>query len=149
MALYLRTNHWTNGWVLDMTNIMAHGPQSSHTRKSPQRLPGGGISPSIEEGLDALDGIASLVHTFKAHLKEALLRVRDYERGMQDALREATMLTREEAAERLRMSLSQLDQLVKRGTIAVTYYDRRPRFRLIEIIRFEEAHTRPARQARR
>jgi excisionase family DNA binding protein len=67
---------------------------------------------------------------------------------MRESLENITLLTREEAAQRLRMSSSQLDLLVKQGAISAIKFDRRPRFKLQEISRFLEAHTPRSRRAR-
>jgi excisionase family DNA binding protein len=92
-------------------------------------------SSSIQQCADAL------LDAFRRELEMILLRARDHERSIQESLENVTLLTREEAAQRLRMSSSHLDLLVKQGAISAIKYDRRPRFKLKEICRFLEAHT--------
>jgi hypothetical protein len=118
---------------------MAKHTSSRETLGSSQRSPQESALLSIQESLDAL------IDAYKRQFDEILLQVSDHQRSIREALERATLLTREEAAERLCMSLSNLDSLVKKGAITVVYCDRRPRFHLTEIVRFIEAHTRRGR----
>jgi hypothetical protein len=88
----------------------------------------------------------TLVYALKRQLDEAFQRVHDYEQKLKEALDSVTLLSRDHTAKRLSKSKSALDQMVKKGEIAVTYIDRRPRFHLPEIARFIEAHTHKSRR---
>ncbi|MEX1118437.1 MAG: hypothetical protein WEB60_06540 [Terrimicrobiaceae bacterium] len=51
------------------------------------------------------------------------------------------LLSREQAAELLNLSLSQLDRLTKRGSIPTVWIDRRPRYPLCQLGEWISAHT--------
>jgi excisionase family DNA binding protein len=121
---------------------MAKDRVISKRPESPQQPPMEDASSSIKVCADAL------LDAFRCELEMILSRARGYERSIKESLESVTLLTREEAAQRLRMSSSQLDLLVKQGAIAATKFDRRPRFKLQEIARFLEAHTPRSRRAR-
>jgi hypothetical protein len=113
------------------------------------KLPGSPPQPPMEDASSSIQECAdALLDAFRTQLEMILFRARDYERSIKESLESVTLLTREEAAQRLRMSSSQLDLLVKQGAIAATKFDRRPRFQLVEIARFLEAHTPRSRRAR-
>ncbi len=121
---------------------MSRDRVTSNQSELPQRPPMEDSSSSIKECADAL------LDAFRRQLEAILLRARDHERSMKESLENVTLLTREEAAQRLRMSSSQLDLLVKQGAISAIKFDRRPRFKLQEICRFLEAHTPRSSRAR-
>lgn len=87
------------------------------------------------------DVLQALVATVEHELARILERARDHELQLQKALADATLLSREKAARRLGCSVAKLDRLVSDGKLEVTYYDRRPRFPLVELQRFKAAHT--------
>ena len=59
-----------------------------------------------------------------------------------------TVLTREEAAERLAMSLAQFDRKVLKGAIPCVVFDRRPRFLLLDLRAYIEARVAAGRPIR-
>jgi hypothetical protein len=95
------------------------------------------------------DGINALMVAFQYQLDLILRRAQEREDRFEKALEEITLLTRKEAAAKMRISLASLDRLVKRKEISATYVDAHPRFRLGEIVRFLEARTAPARRKSR
>jgi excisionase family DNA binding protein len=100
-----------------------------------QRASGTQIPPSIHDCLNAL------VVAFQYQLDQILERAKASEEQFETSLQDATLLTREEAAQRMRVSLATLDRKAKRNEIAATYIDSRPRFRISEIVRYLDART--------
>jgi len=99
---------------------------------------GGDRSSKIQGCLEAL------LRVLADEIDQILSRARDYERLTKESLASAILLTKEEAAGLMRISVSTLDRKVKLREIEVTYVDRRPRFFLTEIVRFETVCTRRA-----
>lgn len=110
-----------------------------------QRDSGATVPPSIH------DCVGALLVAFQYELDQILLRAKACEERFEAALQRATVLTREEAAQRIRVSLATLDRIAKRNEIAATYIDSRPKFRISEIERYLDARTRSSarRSARR
>ena len=89
------------------------------------------------------DRLQGLVQSIEEELGRVLQRAHDHELQMQRALADATLLGRKQAALLLNCSMGKLDRLASSGNIEVTYIDRRPRFRLVELNRFIATHSRP------
>jgi hypothetical protein len=106
-------------------------PANSLQRDSSATIP-----PSIH------DCVGALLVAFQYELDQILQRAKTCEESFENALQEVTLLSREEAAQKMGVSLATLDRKVRRNEITATYIDARPRFRLIEIVRFLEARTR-------
>ncbi len=103
---------------------------------------GGDRSSKIQDCLEAL------LRVLADEIGQILSRARDHERLTKESLAGAMLLTKEEAAGLMRISVSTLDRKVKLREIEVTYVDRRPRFSLTEIVRFEKVCTRRAFRSR-
>ena len=88
------------------------------------------------------DRLQALAQSMEEEFERILQRAHVHEVQLQRALAEATLLSRKQAALLLDCSMGKLDRLVSSGDIEVTYIDRRPRFRLVELNRFIAAHTR-------
>lgn len=88
------------------------------------------------------DSLQALAEAIEGELGRILQRARAHELQLQRTLAEATLLSRKQAALLLNCSMGKLDRLSLSGAIEVTYIDRRPRFRLVELNRFIAAHTR-------
>jgi hypothetical protein len=97
------------------------------------RGPGGDASSKIE------DCLGELFCTLKEAISQILDRSRDFELQHREALAKGMALSKREAANLMRMSISALDRAVSRGEIEAKYSGRRPRFLLTEIIRYQAA----------
>jgi len=87
------------------------------------------------------DSLQALIAAMEQEFAHILERARDHELRLQKAFADATLLSREQAARLLGCSVTQLDRLVTDGKLEVTYFDRRPRFPLVELQRFIAART--------
>jgi len=87
------------------------------------------------------DRLQGLVQSIEEELGRVLQRAHDHEIQLQRSLADATLLGRKQAALLLDCSMGKLDRLASSGDIEVTYIDRRPRFRLVELNRFIAANT--------
>jgi len=92
------------------------------------------------------DSLQALAEAIEGELGRILQRARAHELQLQRTLADTTLLSRKQAALLLNCSMGKLDRLAAAGAIEVTYIDRRPRFRLVELNRFIAAHTRSCRQ---
>ena len=97
------------------------------------RGPGGDAPNKIE------DCLSELFCALKEAIAEIFARTHDFELQQREALARGMSLTKEEAANLMSMSISALDRAVKRKEIEAKYSDRRPRFLLTEIIRYQAA----------
>jgi hypothetical protein len=126
---------WRRTAFLAYAGIMSKERPIATPANSLQRDSGAPIPPSIHDCLDAL------LVAFQYELDQILQRAKASEERFEASLQDATLLTREEAAQRMRVSLATLDRKAKRNEIAATYIDTRPRFRISEIVRYLDART--------
>jgi excisionase family DNA binding protein len=119
---------------------MSRNQRSKNPKKSEAPVPSQRELGHIQRCLRVLLGAV------EHEINRSLTRIREHEARILEALAKVTLLSREEAAERLGVSMASFDRMVTSGKIEATYLDARPRFRLPEIERLIEANTAPARK---
>jgi len=100
-----------------------------------------GFSLPIELDESALRPLFQKLLESEKVLRDLLQATHDAFAERAKSLESLALLSREEVAELLKISLSQLDRLTKDGKIPVVYLDCRPRYPLAELREWKKART--------